>query len=563
MVLSAQPRVYDRPMDRRAGRTWGFMFWLSGCVVSSCGSDGSDPAATAGQGPSGGDATTGGASQNGGGAGSGGRTMGTGGKSATGGSTAGAGAGAGGRRSSGGSAGAGSGGRILDGGNAGSGQGEAGSGGAGAGPQCAPITTFETDLEPSAILHVATTGTADASGTEQDPFDSIEAAVAAAEPGTAVRVHAGQYVGDIFLSDVTGTEEAPIWIGGAPGEERPVIGGAQSSEALHVSGARYLVLHDLEITGTTANGINLDDRGEYSNTAALSHVVVRNLSIHGVGTGGNNDCLKISGANHFFVLDSDFSDCSEGGSNIDHVGCHDGLIAGNSFVGGGTGVQAKGGSRNLEIRGNIFRQNGGRAVNMGGATGFEFFRPPLDPAGENYEASDIRVVANLFDRAAEVAALPGCVDCLFAHNTVYRPTTRILRILQETTTSDGFTFLPASNGRVANNLFVYSRAEISNAGRAINVGANTSPTTFTYSNNLWYASDDIAGSANVDYQGATVNGTLPPADPAFVDPENGDFTLPAASPAIGAGIELGEVPQDGLGRCYATPPTLGAFERAP
>jgi hypothetical protein len=159
--------------------------------------------------------------------------------------------------------------------------------------------------------------------------------------------------------------------------------------------------------------------------------------------------------------------------------------------------------------------------------------------------------------------MPGCVDCLFAHNTVYLPTTRILRILQETTTADGFTFLPASNGRISNNLFVYTRAEISNGGRAINVGADTSPATFSYENNLWYASDDVAGSADVDYQGAAVSGTLAPADPDFADPTNGDFTLAVNSPAVGAGVALDEVPQDYAGRCYATPPTVGAFERGP
>ncbi|HYJ10125.1 MAG TPA: right-handed parallel beta-helix repeat-containing protein [Polyangiaceae bacterium] len=516
-------------MNLRAGRASVAFSLSSSLLLCACGSNESPPtSAASGQGPSGGDATS---------AGMGPSSAGAGGTSA--------------------------GGTGANGGSSGSGQSQAGSGEAGAGPACAPLTTFETDLEPSAVLHVATTGNADGSGTEQDPFDTIAAAVGAAGPGTAVRVHAGQYAGDIFLSDLNGTQDAPIWIGGAPGEERPVIGGAESSEALHISGARYFVLHDLEITGTTGNGINLDDRGDYSDAEALRHVVLRNLSIYAIGTGGNNDCLKISGANDFFVLDSEFTDCSAGGSNIDNVGCHDGVIAGNSFVNGGTGVQAKGGSRNIEIRANVFRQNGGRAVNMGGATGFEFFRPPLETAGENYEATDVRVVANVFDRAVEVAAMPGCVDCLFAHNTVYLPTTRILRILQETTTADGFTFLPASNGRISNNLFVYTRAEITNGGRAINVGADTSPATFSCENNLWYASDDVAGSADVDYQGAAVSGTLAPADPDFADPSNGDFTLAANSPAVGAGVALDEVPQDHAGRCYATPPTVGAFERGP
>ncbi len=36
----------------------------------------------------------------------------------------------------------------------------------------------------------------------------------------------------------------------------------------------------------------------------------RNLAIRDIGTGGNNDCLKLSGANDFWVLDSEFSNCS-------------------------------------------------------------------------------------------------------------------------------------------------------------------------------------------------------------------------------------------------------------
>lgn len=507
---------------------------LSGWLVSSCSSnDSASGAASGAQGVGGSEVSSSGSGQ--------------GGSSAAGGSAAGAGAG-------GANAGAG---RAGSSGEAGS------SGAAGAGPQCEPITTFETGVEPSAVLHVATTGSAQGTGTEQNPFGDIEAAVAAAEPGTAIRVHAGEYAGDIFLSDVVGMEQAPIWIGGAAGEARPVIGGAGSSEALHVSGARYLVLHDLEIADTTANGVNLDDRGDYEDAEALRHVVVRGLRFRDIGTGGNNDCLKISGANEFFVLGNEFLNCSVGGSNIDHVGCHGGFIVGNTFEGGGTGVQAKGGSRSIEIRGNVFRENGGRAVNMGGATGFEFFRPPLDAAGDNYEARDIRVIANVFDRSAEVAAMPGCVDCLFAHNTVYRPTTRILRILQETTTSSGFTFLPTSGGRVVNNIFAYTRAEITSGGRAVNVGAGTSPTTFSYVNNLWYASDDVSGSNDVDYQGAIVTGTLVPADPGFVAPANGDFRLEAESPALGAGVVLAEAPQDNSGICYGSPPTVGAFEREP
>ncbi len=108
---------------------------------------------------------------------------------------------------------------------------------------------------------------------------------------------------------------------------------------------------------------------------ALSHLVFRNLSIRDIGTGDNNDCLKLSGANDYWVLDSEFRNCSLGGSGIDMVGCHDGLIARNRFVGGGNAIQTKGGSENVEIRGNRFVQNDGRAVNLGELYRFRVLPP--------------------------------------------------------------------------------------------------------------------------------------------------------------------------------------------
>jgi hypothetical protein len=426
---------------------------------------------------------------------------------------------------------------------------------------CIDVTTFETGLEPSTVLHVTVDGSAEPDGSEENPYGSILSALIGATPGTAIRLHAGNYPGDVHVAGLAGTAEAPIWIGGAPGEDPPVIGSADHDVAIQLAGARYVVLHDLEIAGTTGNGINVDDEGNYDDPEALSHVVFRNLAIRDIGTGGNNDCLKLSGANDFWVLDSEFSNCSEGGSGIDMVGCHDGLISGNSFLGGGNAVQTKGGSENIEIHGNRFVQSNGRAANLGGSTGFEFFRPPLSTTEDNAEARDIRLVANVFDRPAEAIAFVGCVDCLAANNTVYLPTTRIIRILQETVSDETYTFLPASNGNVVNNVFFFTRAQVENDGRAINIGADTSADTFTYTNNLWYASDDVDASEPASaYGGATVNGTLAAEDPAFADGPGGNFTIESSSPAAAAGVDLEGVPVDNYRACYASPRAVGAFE---
>ena len=88
---------------------------------------------------------------------------------------------------------------------------------------------------------------------------------------------------------------------------------------------------------------------------------------------------------------------SAGGSAIDHVGCHRGLIARCAFTDAGSNsIQCKGGSADLEIRWNRFVNGGARAINIGGSTGFEYFRPPLELNGPNAESRNIRVIANLF-----------------------------------------------------------------------------------------------------------------------------------------------------------------------
>lgn len=420
------------------------------------------------------------------------------------------------------------------------------------GGECGAITTFENGLAPEREVHVAVDGSPDGDGSVQDPVDTIERGLDLATPGTAVRIHAGTYAGGAYASSLQGTAEAPLWIGGAPGEERPVIDG--SDQALQLSQPRYLILHDLEIRNQTANGINVDDGGKYDDPEAARFVVFRNLYIHDVGTGGNQDCLKLSGLNEYYVLDSRFARCGAGGSAIDHVGCHRGLIAKNVLEElDGSGVQCKGGSEDIEIRQNRITGGGQRAVNMGGSTGTEFFRPPLSATEPNFEARDIRVIANVFVGGIVPLAFVGCVDCLAANNTIVDPENWIVRILQESVSDEVYTFLPAQNGRFVNNVVYFSRGQLSTY---VNVGGDTQPDTFLFSNNVWYAHDDPDQST----PNLPVDETdgLYAQDPELVAP---DYSITASSPATSAGVTLGEVPADHSGRCYLEPPSAGAFEQ--
>lgn len=435
-----------------------------------------------------------------------------------------------------------------------------GAGGTGGGPgACGAVATPFDGIAPTNELHVATTGSdASGDGSEATPYATIEHAAASATPGTSIVVHPGTYAGDMYIADLAGQPDAPIWIGGVPGEPRPVIEGG--GEAMHFTRARWLELHDLEIRQMAANGLNCDDGAEYDNPEASAFVVFRRLFIHDVGDGGNQDCLKLSGLNDYWVVESEMAVCggSGAGSAIDHVGCHRGVIAGNHIHDlTGNGIQCKGGSEDIEIRWNRFSSAGGRPINMGGSTGFEFFRPPLSTTAPNVEARDIRVLANVIEGGDCAAAFVGCVDCVFQANTIIDPGNWFLRVLQETVSDATYEFLPAQNGTVASNIFYFNRASLS--GEDVNVGAGTSAGTFVFQSNLWYAHDDPAASAPMTLP-APETGGIVGQDPGFTNAAQGDYHIGPASPAAGAGVAFAGLTGDLDGACYAMPPSIGALE---
>jgi hypothetical protein len=284
-------------------------------------------------------------------------------------------------------------------------------------------------------------------------------------------------------------------------------------------------------------------------------LLFRHLTFSDIGTGRNQDALKLSGVYDFAVVHCDFSRTSAGGSAIDHVGCHRGVIARCNFTDlGSNGVQCKGGSQDIEIRWNRFTQGGQRAINIGGSTGFQFFRPPLQPNATNFEAKNIRVLANVFRGSDAPIAFVGAVDSIVAQNTIVEPRRWIARILQETVSRDGHQFMPCGRNQFFNNLIYFQRNQISTP---VNIGANTDPASFQFSRNLWYAADqpdrskpDVGSPETEGFYGV---------DPRFRNAAAADFALRPDSPAGKKG-KPSPVKGDFAGRCYGLPPALGAFE---
>lgn len=423
---------------------------------------------------------------------------------------------------------------------------------------CDSITTFADNRTPLREVFVSPTGNnSTGNGSRSKPFQTIARALNGYKPGDAIRLLPGTYSGGTFVNDLAGTSNAPVWIGGITGESRPVINGGSS--ALQLVRAKFLVVENLEVANSTSNGINCDDGGAYANPQASHHLVFRNLLIRNIGTGGNQDGLKLSGIYDYAVVGCDFRNGSAGGSGIDHVGCHRGIIVHSRFTDmGGNAIQCKGGSEDIEIRANRVVNGGGRAINIGGSTGFEFFRPPLSKTVPNVEARNIRVLANVFVGAEAPLAFVGAVECVAANNTFVEPGRWLFRILQETVTSGGYTFLPSGNNRFVNNLVYFSTAQVA---IPINIGPNTASSTFQFANNLWYAFNRPAQSKPT--LPATESKGLYGLNPLLRDPVNADYSVPPNSPATGKGLALPFLRADLLDQCLPPNPTIGAFEAHP
>jgi len=400
---------------------------------------------------------------------------------------------------------------------------------------------FDVGIGYSRELHVDASARHSGDGSADSPFQTIAAALARAQPGTRVRVAAGRYGAIGTVTNLQGTARAPIAL---VGDGTVVIETNGNSVALHLVDPRYLVIEGLVIRNAVPHGMNIDDGGSYASPA--SHLVIRNVSFSRIGNGGNNDCLKMSGVDNFYIEKSHFTGCNQGEA-IDMVGCHKGVITGNTFADmPGSAVQTKGGSADILIHGNRFTRIAQRAINAGGSTGQAYFRP-LDA---RHEAERIQMIANIIEASGSAPVVfAGCDACVFANNTIVDPGDYVARIVEENGSRT-----PGANGFFINNIIVF---EASGRRSYVDVRAGTRPSTYTFGWNLWHAVDD-------PYFAGPVYGDGLPAERAAIvrhDPRLDASRRPlSGSPAIAAGRDVPRgLAGDFDGREYGRPPTIGAF----
>lgn len=369
-------------------------------------------------------------------------------------------------------------------------------------------------------------------------------AAADARPGDTILIHPGMYRGSFFISDLKGRPDAWITIKGTDKNQVIFEGG---TESMHFSDVEFLNLSNFTVRGQTGNGMNIDDAGTFESPS--KKVNIQNCVFRDMAASGNNDLLKLSGLDSFSIVDCHFENGARGGSGIDMVGCHAGNIYSNRFINlGSNSIQAKGGSSDLLIAANHFTRGGERCLNLGGSTGLAFFRP----AGANYEAKSIWVVANIMEYSYAAIAYVGSRNVNVVHNTIVRPENWIIRILQESV--DTSFFQSCANNSFINNIVVVDNS----LSRDVNIGPYTLPGTFVFSHNLWYHLQ------NQNWQGPQLpvanQFALNQINPQFVDMANSNYRLQKTSPALRKGLFLGMNFKDFDNNVFKMPPTLGAFE---
>lgn len=355
--------------------------------------------------------------------------------------------------------------------------------------------------------------------------DELIQAVRNARPGTNILISPGIYEGGLTFHNLQGEEGRAIRLAASDPNQPPVIRGGNSG--LHLTDPLHVELHNLVITKAAVNGVNIDDGGSYDSPAR--HVLLSGLVVRDVGSNRNHDGIKLSGVDDFRVENCTIERWGKTGSGIDMVGCHRGLITGCVFREGdkvfGNAVQMKGGSSELTVSRCRFDDAGGRAINIGGSTGLAYFRPP--PRG--YEAKDITVADCEFVGSMAPIAFVGVDGANVHHNTIYRPTRWVMRILQENQNEN---FVPCRNGRFTNNILVFRSDELASP---VNIGSHTSPKSFKFAENFWYCLDRPQRTQRaVQLPTVEKNGSYG-TNPEFRNAAKGDLRLTPASPARNVG----------------------------
>ncbi len=467
------------------------------------------------------------------------------------------------------------------------------------------------------VSWVATDGDDAGPGTRDQPWATLQHAADAVGPGATVIVREGVYEQRVDVG-VSGAPGRPITFAAAPGE-RVVLDGsslevpAGQSAMIAIDGERYLTIRGFEITGYRSGASGHVPIGILV-TGAADHVRLVNNVVRDMGTtfdgrnGGDAHGIGVFGteADHpieeIEIVDNELANLTLGSSEalVVNGNVKDFLIEGNQVHDtNNIGIDVIGfegtapdptvdQARDGIVRGNLVWNvdsygnpaygndrsadgiyvDGGRDILVEGNT-IHDVNIGIELASEHAGRSTRNITARnnlVYDSTAIGVAIGGydrrrgsTEDCVILNNTVVN--------------TDGVELLvqfDTRNNVIANNVLVAGPQHVfvENPYRE-NVGN-------VLDHNLYYSVDGSSagmwewkGDGYGDFgrwstrSGNDRHSTF--ADPRFVDPAAGDFSLRAESPAVDAGAFLAASGATDLGgepRAQAGGIDLGAFEVA-
>ena len=245
---------------------------------------------------------------------------------------------------------------------------------------------FES-ASPSHFLWVSEDGRDTNNGSKEAPFGTIQAAADAATPGTAIMVKAGAYNENVKVR-TSGTEDAPIWIVSADGDQAATITPiSESISTVHGRGVDNVVISGFQIDGAeNQHGIEFTQAGhDYHNW--VNNIVIENNHIVSTGLDG----IKLAQTNNVEVTGNKILGGRE--EAIDLVTVNHAVISGNEIDGldGRSGITVKGGSEDIVIEKNAITNVGADGITIGGWTDESL----LDRLSLEFQAKDVVVQENL------------------------------------------------------------------------------------------------------------------------------------------------------------------------
>ena len=226
-------------------------------------------------------------------------------------------------------------------------------------------------VTPTRTIYVSTE-----SGTDDgERYNSIQAAVDAATPGTLIYIEAGTYRENVKIDRAKGgTEDAPVWLVAKDGKGTVHIDAPDASRpVIQALGVDNYVIKDLDLSGGY-DGIQFSQSGrDFSNL--VNNVVIEGNIIDDVV----NDGIKVGQADNVYVGYNTISNViNEEG--IDFVAVTNAVIEHNEVSHTGStaaGIFAKGGSTNIKILDNFVHDVTGDGISVGGENAIDVVQARL------------------------------------------------------------------------------------------------------------------------------------------------------------------------------------------